>query len=177
MCWINYKNRYVGSLTLTLGSLTLNPYPYSYHCQLVTSLSLFSRCYFGDVPLKLLYWFHVLFNGRSTCYSNRMHHFSVIISKSYMDVYFDSFFTWTVKLRTRMISFDLLPIFGFFLVNFLICFSFFSSFAVTPCIGCLKALHAERISIKKVTFSQLKPVTRLTFVLFPIETLFKVMLL
>ena len=68
ICWINYENGYVA------------------HCQLLTSLSLFYRCYFGHVPLKLLYWFHFLFYERSTCYSNRSHDYSAIISKSYKDV-------------------------------------------------------------------------------------------
>ena len=44
-------------------------------------------------------WFHFLFfQGRSTCYSDRLHDFSVTILRCYKDVYVNSFFLCTARL-------------------------------------------------------------------------------
>ena len=44
-------------------------------------------------------WFHFLFfQGRSTCYSDRLHDFSVTIPRCYKDVYVNSFFLCTARL-------------------------------------------------------------------------------
>ena len=65
----------------------------------MASLSLFYRYYFGRcsselaqlIPLRFSQW-------RSTCYSERLHDFSVTISRCYKDVYDNSFFPRTAKL-------------------------------------------------------------------------------
>ena len=69
------------------------------HCRNVASLSIFYEYYFGrcsselagQVPLPY-------FRGRSTRYSDRLHDFSVTISRCYKDVYVNSFFPRTARL-------------------------------------------------------------------------------
>ena len=69
------------------------------HCRNVASLSLSYRYYFGRcsseqaqlVPLPYC-------PGRSTCYSDRLHDFSVTICRGYKDVYVNSFFPRTARL-------------------------------------------------------------------------------
>ena len=72
------------------------------HGQNVASLSLFCR-YLVDVLQNWLNWFHFLFFwGRSTSYSGRLHDFSVTISRSYKDVYVNSFFPHTARLWSSL---------------------------------------------------------------------------
>ena len=65
------------------------------HHRNVASLSLFFRYYFGRcfqlVPLPFS-------RGRPTCYSDRLHDFSVTIPRFYKDVYVNSFFPRTARL-------------------------------------------------------------------------------
>ena len=59
-------------------------------CRNVASLSLFYRYYFGiTLPYS---------RGRSTCYSDRLHDFSVTIPRCYKDLYVNSFFPRTARL-------------------------------------------------------------------------------
>ena len=68
-------------------------------CQNVASLSLFYRYYFGRCSLELAQLVPLPFSpGRSTCYSDRLHDFSVTIPRCYKDVYVNSFFPRTAKL-------------------------------------------------------------------------------
>ena len=64
------------------------------HCQIVASVSLFYRYYFGRCSSELVQLVSLPHSrGRSTCYSERLHGFSVTIPICYMDVYYvDSFF-------------------------------------------------------------------------------------
>ena len=90
-CWISYKNRYAGLLVLHLLPLT--------HLRNVASLSLFYRYYFGRCSSELAQLAPLPYSqGRSTCYSDRLHNFSVTIPRCYKDVYVNSFFTWTARL-------------------------------------------------------------------------------
>ena len=78
----------------------------------VASLSLFFyRYYFGRCSPELAQLVPLPFSrGRSTCYSDGLHDFSVTIPKCYKDVYLNSFFPCTAKLWNslpRMLSFDL----------------------------------------------------------------------
>ena len=66
------------------------------YCQILVSLSLFCRCYFGRLSsdlAELVSLPHLC--GRSTCYSGRLHDFSVTISRCYKDFYISSFFPCT----------------------------------------------------------------------------------
>ena len=79
-------------------SLSASLEPFAHH-QNVASLSLFCRYYFGRfsselaqlVPLNISW-------GRSTCYSDRLHEFSVAIARCFKVVYVSSFFPCTSRL-------------------------------------------------------------------------------
>ena len=82
------------------------------HRRNVASLSLFYRYYFGRCSWELAQLVSLLFFwGRSTCYSDRLHNFSVTIPRCYKDVYVNSFFPRMAKL------WNFLPVEGFPLTN------------------------------------------------------------
>ena len=65
----------------------------------MASLILFYRYYFGRCSSELAQLVPLPFSrGRSTCYSDRLHDFSVTIPRCYKDVYVNSFFPYTAKL-------------------------------------------------------------------------------
>ena len=67
------------------------------------SLSLFYRYYFGRYSSELAQLVPLPFSrGKSTRYSDRLHDFSVTIPKCYKDVYVNSFFHRTAKLRNSL---------------------------------------------------------------------------
>ena len=69
------------------------------HRRNVASLSLFYRYYFGSCSSELAQLVPLPFSrGRSSCYSDRLHHFSVTIPSCYKDVYVNSFLPRTARL-------------------------------------------------------------------------------
>ena len=73
------------------------------HCRNVASLSLFYWYYFGRCSLELAELVPLTFSrGRPTRYSDRLHDFSVTIPRCYKDVYVNSFFPRTAKLRNSL---------------------------------------------------------------------------
>ena len=65
----------------------------------VASLSLFYRYYSGMYFSELAQLFPLPFSrGRSTCYSDKLHDFSVTISRCYKDIYVNSFSPRTARL-------------------------------------------------------------------------------
>ena len=69
------------------------------HHQNVASLSLFYRYYFGRCSSELAQLVPLPFSrGQSTRYSDRLHDFSVTISRCYKDIYVNSFFPRTSEL-------------------------------------------------------------------------------
>ena len=65
----------------------------------MASLSLFYRYYIGRCSSELAQLVPLSFSrGRSTCFSDRLHDFSVTITRCYKDVYVKSFFPRTAKL-------------------------------------------------------------------------------
>ena len=69
------------------------------HCRNVACLSLFYRYYFGRCSSELAQLVpHSDSRGRSTCYCERLHDFSVTIPRCYKDVYVNSFFPRTSRL-------------------------------------------------------------------------------
>ena len=63
------------------------------HCENVASLSLFYGYYFGRCASELAQLVPLPSSqGRSICYSDRLHDFSVTISRCYKDVYVNKFF-------------------------------------------------------------------------------------
>ena len=68
------------------------------HCRNVASLNLFYRYYFGRCSSELTQLVPLHFSrGRSTCYSDRLHDFSVTIPRCYKDFYVNSFFPRTAR--------------------------------------------------------------------------------
>ena len=69
------------------------------HCGNVANLSSFYRYYYGRRSSELVELMPLPYSrGRSTCYSNRLHDFSVTIPKCYKDAYINSFFPRTARL-------------------------------------------------------------------------------
>ena len=69
------------------------------HRQNMASLSLCYRYYFGKCSSELPQLVPLPFSwGRSTCYSDRLHDFSVTIPRCYKDVYVNSSFPCTARL-------------------------------------------------------------------------------
>ena len=69
------------------------------HRRNVACLSLFYRYYFGRCPSELAQLVPPPYSrGRSTCYSDRLHDFSVTIPRCYKDVYVNSFFPRITRL-------------------------------------------------------------------------------
>ena len=92
-CQASYKNKYAGLLVHHFKGEPLA------HHQNVATLSLFYRYYFGRCSSELAQLIPLPFSlGRSTCYSDRLHDFSVTIPRCYKDVYVNSFFPHTARL-------------------------------------------------------------------------------
>ena len=69
------------------------------HCQNVSSWSHFYSYYFGRCSSEMAQLVPLSFSrGRSTCYSDGFHHFSVTIPRCSKDAYVNSFFLWTTRL-------------------------------------------------------------------------------
>ena len=83
----------------TVGpSLAASLEPLAHH-QNLASLSLFCRYYFGRCSSELAQLVLLLYSqGRTTCYSHRLHDFSVTIPRCYKDVNVNSFFPHTANL-------------------------------------------------------------------------------
>ena len=104
--WVGAPNWYLGLLVKlqkqicrTIGlSLATCREPLT-HCWNVASLSLFYRYYFGRLSSELAQLILLSFSrGRSTCYCDRLHGFSVTILRCYKDDYVNSFFPCTARL-------------------------------------------------------------------------------
>ena len=69
------------------------------HWRNVANLSVFCKCYFGRCSPELAQLVPFPYHQeRSTCYSDRLHGFSVTIPRCYKDVYVNSFFPRTARL-------------------------------------------------------------------------------
>ena len=69
------------------------------HRQNVASLILFIRYYFGRCSSEQAHLLRLPFSrGRSACYSDRLHDFSITIPRCYKNVYVNSFFPGTARL-------------------------------------------------------------------------------
>ena len=74
------------------------------HRRNVASLSLFYRYYFGRCSSELAQLVPLPFSrGRSTRYSDRLHDFSVTISRCYRDDYVNSFFPCAARLWNSLL--------------------------------------------------------------------------
>ena len=108
-CYLELLDKLEKQICRTVGPSLAASLEFLSHCRNVASLSLFYRYYFGRgrcssglaqlVPLPFS-------RGRSTCYSDRLHDFSVTILRCCKDVYVNSFFPLEFS-AYRMLSFDL----------------------------------------------------------------------
>ena len=89
-------------------SLAASLKPLAHH-QNAASLGLFYRYYAGRCSSELVQLVPLPYSrGRCTCYSDRLHGFSVTIPRCYKDVYVNSSFPCTLKFSAyKMFSFDL----------------------------------------------------------------------
>ena len=99
ICYFKFLDKLQKWIYMTVGpSLAACPEPMT-HCWNETSLSLFYRYYYGRYSSELAQLAPLPFSwGRSSCYSNRFHDFSVTIPRCYKDVYVNSFFPHTARL-------------------------------------------------------------------------------
>ena len=98
-CYLKLLCKLQKHIYRTVGpSLTVSLEPLA-HCYNVASLSLFYRYYFDRCSSEMAELVPLPYSqGRSTDYSERLHHFSVTIPRCYMDVCVNSFFPCTAKL-------------------------------------------------------------------------------
>ena len=98
ICYLKFLDKLQKWIYRTVGpSHAASPEPMT-HCWNEASPSLFYRYYFGRCSSELAQLVPLPFSwGRSSCYSNRFHDFSVTIPRCYKDVYVNSFFTCTAR--------------------------------------------------------------------------------
>ena len=96
-CYLELLDKLQKQICRTVGPSYLNPLPLLNwtlgSSSKLTSLSLFYRYYFGRCSSELAELVPLPYSrGRSTCYSDRLHDFSVTIPRCYKDIYVNSFF-------------------------------------------------------------------------------------
>ena len=98
-CYLELLDKLQKQICRTVGpslAASLEPLP---HFRNVVSLSFFYRYYFGRCSSELAQLVPLPYSrGRSTCYSDRLHEFSVIIPRCYKYVYVNSFFPRTASI-------------------------------------------------------------------------------
>ena len=98
-CYLELLDKLQKRICRTVGpSLAVSLEPLT-HRGNVASLSLFYRYYCGRCSSEVAQLVPLPYSrGRSTCYSDRLHNFSVTIPRCYKDVYVNSFFPRTARL-------------------------------------------------------------------------------
>ena len=98
-CYLELLDKLQKRICRTVGpSFAACLEPLSHH-QNVASLSLFYRYYIGRCSSELAQLAPLPYSrGRSTCYSDRLHDFSVTIPRCSKDVYVNNFFLRTARL-------------------------------------------------------------------------------
>ena len=97
-CYLELLDKLQKQICRTVGSLLTAFLELLAHRQNVASFSLFYRYHFGRCSCELAEVVPPLYSrGRSTRYPDRLHDFSVTISRCYKDVYVDSFFPGTAR--------------------------------------------------------------------------------
>ena len=98
-CYLELLDKLQKWIRRTVGPALAAPLEPLAHPRNVASLSLFYRYYFGRCASELAQLVPLPYSrGRSTCYSDRLHDFSVTIRRCYKDVYVHSFFPRTAIL-------------------------------------------------------------------------------
>ena len=103
-CYLELLDKLQKWICRTVGpSLAASLEPLA-HRQNVASLSLFYRYYFGRCSCELAQLVPLpCSRGKSTCYSDRLHDFSVTIPRWYEDVYVNSSFSRTARLWNSLL--------------------------------------------------------------------------
>ena len=98
-CYLELLDKLQKRICRTIGlSLAASLEPLA-HRGNVASLRLFYSYYYGKCSSELAQLVPLPYSqGRSTCYSDRLHDFSVTIPRCYKDVYVNSFFPRTARL-------------------------------------------------------------------------------
>ena len=103
-CYLEFLDRLQKRIFRTVGSpvaASLEPLAHGWN---VTSSSLFYRYYFGGCSSELVQLVALPYSQRrSTCYSDRLHDFSVTIPRYYKDAYVSSFFPHTARLWNSLL--------------------------------------------------------------------------
>ena len=87
-CWLELLDKLQKRICRIVGSSLAPSHEPLANCWNVASLSLSYRYYFCRCSSELAQLVPLLFSrGSSTCYSDRLHHFSVTISRCYKDAY------------------------------------------------------------------------------------------
>ena len=104
-CYLELLDKLQKRICRTVGpSLAASLEPLA-HCQNVASLSLFYRYYFGRYSAELALLVPLRFSrGRSTCYSDEMHDFSITIPIHYKDVCVNSLFSCKARLWNSLLT-------------------------------------------------------------------------
>ena len=98
-CYLELSDKLQKRIWRTVGPLLAASCDSLALCRNMASLILFYRYYFGRCSSELAQLVPLPFSwGRSTCYSDRLHDFSVTIPRCYKDVYVNSFFPRTARL-------------------------------------------------------------------------------
>ena len=98
-CYLELLDKLQKQICRTVGPLLAASLEPLAHCWNVSSLSLFYKYYFGRCSSELAQLVPLPFSqGRSTCYSDRLHDFPVTIPRCYKDDYVNNFFPRTVRL-------------------------------------------------------------------------------
>ena len=102
-CYLELLDKLQKQICRTVDpSLAISLEPLAHHRNVV-SLSLFYRYYFCRCSSELAQLVPLPFSrGRSTHYSDRLHDFTVTIPRFYKDVYVNSFFPRTARLRNSL---------------------------------------------------------------------------
>ena len=98
-CYLELLDKLQKGICRTVGSSLATSFEPLAHRRNVASLNHFYRYYFNRCSSELGGLVPLPFSrGRSTCYSDRLHDFSVTDPRCYKDVYFNSFFPRTTRL-------------------------------------------------------------------------------
>ena len=103
-CYLEFLDKLQKQICRTVApSLAVSHEPLAHHRNVV-SLSLFYRYYFGRCSSELAQLVPLpLSRERSTRYSDRLHDFSVTISRCHKDVYVNSVFHLTARLWNSLL--------------------------------------------------------------------------
>ena len=97
-CYLELLDKLQKQICRTVGTSLASLEPLA-HCQNVTIIRLVYRYYFNRCYSELAQLFPLPFSqGRSTCYSDRLHDFSFTIPRCYKDVNVNNFFPHTARL-------------------------------------------------------------------------------